>query len=123
MLSNYGRILRKMRIDNAELLNTMATRLEISPAYLSSIENSERPIPQGFSEKIATIYHLKEIELAALKKAEDETLKTIELQLPTEIDSRKRQTALVFARTFNNISNEELEKIRAILTGGDTESE
>ena len=43
----FGKILRKMRIDTSEVLGDMAKRLGVSAAYLSSIENNGREIPDA----------------------------------------------------------------------------
>ena len=55
MVTSYGKILRKIRIDEGEILGEMAQKLEISSAYLSSIENGDRNLPDGFTEKISQI--------------------------------------------------------------------
>ena len=39
MVTEYGKLLRKIRIDHDEILKDMAGKLEITSAYLSSIEN------------------------------------------------------------------------------------
>ena len=120
MLSNYGKILRKLRIDKGELLSEMASKLGISSAYLSAIENSAKPIPTDLTNKIAIAYGLYAMQIEELKLAEDDAKQSIELALPTNLSGARRQTALAFARTFNsaNISDDELEKIIAILQGG-----
>lgn len=38
MATNYGKVLRKIRVDRDELLKDMAGKLGITSAYLSSIE-------------------------------------------------------------------------------------
>ena len=58
----FGKILRKRRIDSSEILGDMAKRLDVSAAYLSSIENGLREIPESFVEKIAKEYGLSEAE-------------------------------------------------------------
>jgi len=108
-----------MRIDRGELLNTMAEKLEISPAYLSSIENSARAIPSGFSAKIIELYGLQGEAVKKLIAAEDETLKAVEIKLCDNLNGAKRQTALMFARSFNNMDDAALWRIREILNGGE----
>ena len=58
----FGKILRKRRIDSSEILGDMAKRLDVSAAYLSSIENGLREIPDSFVEKISKEYGLSEAE-------------------------------------------------------------
>ena len=65
----FGKILRKMRIDCSEVLGVMAQRLKVSPAYLSSIENGGREIPDDFITKIVTQYGLSEEQKYELEEA------------------------------------------------------
>ena len=66
----FGKILRKRRIDSSEILGDMAKRLDVSAAYLSSIENGLREIPESFVEKIAKEYGLSEAEKQELEEAQ-----------------------------------------------------
>ena len=55
----FGEYLRQKRLDNNIKLKTMAELLDISPAYLSSLENGSRQPPSyELLEKIATILEL-----------------------------------------------------------------
>jgi len=117
MLSGYGKILRKIRIDNGELLNDMAIKLKVSPALLSYIENGKREIPQGFTEKVITDYSLTADVAESLKAEEIQSRKTVKVALLPQASFQKRQTALLFARTFNNMDDDILAKIRDLLEG------
>ena len=57
MLSEYGKVLRIIRINNGELLNDMAQKVDVSPALLSYIENGKREIPLDLTDKIITSYN------------------------------------------------------------------
>ena len=117
MLSEYGKILRIIRIDNGELLNDMARKVEVSPALLSYIENGKREIPLDLTNRIEVCYKLDADFMSKLKKAEIQSRKTFKISLQPEISAEKRETALLFARTFNNIDDEVLSKIRELLEG------
>ena len=58
MLTEFGKILRKLRIDRQELLRDMAKNLEVSSAYLSAVETGKRKIPIDWCSKISTLYKL-----------------------------------------------------------------
>ena len=45
MITNFGKFLRKLRIDNNEFLKDMAARLGVTVAYLSAIEHGKRDVP------------------------------------------------------------------------------
>lgn len=120
MLSEYGKVLRKIRIDKGELLNDMAVRLDVSPALLSYIENGKREIPQNLTDIAIEKYELTETVAEQLRAAETQSRKTVKVDLSSAISIEKRQTALLFARTFNNVNDEVLAKIRRLLEeGGD----
>jgi transcriptional regulator with XRE-family HTH domain len=117
MLSEYGKILRKIRIDNGELLNDMAEKLGVSPALLSYIENGKREIPCELTEKMITRYSLEGNVAAQLRAEETQSRKAVKVELKPEVSLEKRQTALLFARTFNNMNDDVLARIRELLEG------
>lgn len=93
----------------------MANCLEITSAYLSSIENGKRKIPVGLTKKIESIYSLSEDERNSLQKAEDETRESIEFNFADIGDSNRKEVVLALARRFDDITDDELKKIKEIL--------
>jgi transcriptional regulator with XRE-family HTH domain len=66
MVTDFGKFCRKLRIDNDELLKDMASKLKVTPSYLSAVEKGKRTIPSDWEQKIAGLYqldsnHLKEL--------------------------------------------------------------
>ena len=57
-LTEFGKFLRKLRIDNEELLKDMAIKLNTTPAFLSMVETGRRSIPKKLEEEIEKIYSL-----------------------------------------------------------------
>ena len=115
MATEYGKILRKIRIDCGEVLGDMAENLEISSSYLSSIETGSRNVPQNFTDIISEKYGLQKSIIKKLRKAEVSNLKEVKLPFNDKISNMRKETAVIFARTFNNINDDDMEKIRAIL--------
>lgn len=115
MATEYGKILRKIRIDCGEVLGNMAENLEISSSYLSSIETGSRNVPQNFTDLISERYGLQKSIIKELRKAEISNLKEVKLPFNDKISNMRKETAVIFARTFNNIDDDDMEKIRAIL--------
>ncbi len=115
MTTEYGKILRKIRIDCGEVLGDMAENLEISSSYLSSIETGVRNVPQNFTDLISERYGLQKSIVKKLRKAEVSNIKEVKLPFNDKISNMKKETAVIFARTFNNIDDNDMEKIRAIL--------
>lgn len=114
MVTVYGKILRKIRIDHDELLKNMADKLQITSAYLSSIENGKRPIPNTMTRKLAKLYKLSESYEKDLYDAEDSIKTNIEFNLE-KVNPHQKAMVLALARQFEDLTDKQLEEIRDIL--------
>lgn len=114
MLTDFGRFLRKIRIDCDEILKDMAEKLNVSAAYLSAVEMGKRNIPEHWVDEIVKFYNLSEDEKNNLSKAADNSSKSVTLNLENTGKSQK-ETAILFAREFENVDAETLEKIKNLL--------
>ena len=116
MVTEYGKVLRKIRIDKGEILGDMAENLSISSAYLSSIETGVRKVPEDLTNQISKKYKLNQSTISKLKKAELANMKEIKVSFSSQTTTRRKEAALLFARTFNNLNDIDFERIREILT-------
>jgi len=114
MLTSVGRLLRKLRIDNGEILKTMADKLGVSSAFLSAVENGKKKMPESWYEKLEVIYSFSDDEKRALHQAVAESSDTVELVIKNA-SSANRNLAISFARQFDSIDDETSKKIIAIL--------
>ncbi len=114
MLTDFGRFLRKIRIDCGEILKDMAEKLNVSAAYLSAVEMGKRNIPEQWVNRISELYGLSEEEKSNLNDAADNSAKSITLNFDNISNSRK-ETAILFAREFENVDTETLDKIKKLL--------
>ena len=114
MLTDFGKFLRKIRIDCGEILKDMADKLNVSAAYLSAVEMGKRNIPGQWINKISELYNLTEEEKSKLNDAADNSAKSITLNFDNISNSRK-ETAILFAREFENVDAETLDKIKKLL--------
>ncbi len=119
MLTSLGRFLRKLRIDNGEILKDMAEKLDVSASFLSAVENGKKHMPSEWNERISSIYSLNEVQQSDFTKAIAESEKIIEMNL-VNANTGQREVAVSFARRFNNIDDSQIEAIRKILFGGNT---
>ena len=85
MLTEFGKVLRKIRIDKQILLKNMADALKVSSAYLSAVENGKRRIPQDWVEKISEEYTLDGEQKAELSKAADNSMLDVKISLDEEL--------------------------------------
>lgn len=117
MATEYGKYLRKLRIDESEKLVDMAKRLGISPSYLSFIENGTREIPPDFSYRIWKEYHLSNEQTNALQQAEAVTpKKTVTIDLvPLAGKPEYITVATVFSQCIAKLNSEQIQQLSALL--------
>ncbi len=114
MLTAFGKELRKLRIEHGEVLRDMASRLDVSASFVSSVESGKKKIPANWIEKLAVLYSLSYEQINALTKAAQESVSDIKLNL-TEVGLTQRNVALVFARNFSSLSEETADQILRLL--------
>ena len=118
MATELGKLLRKIRVDNDEYLKDMANHLGITSSYLSAIENGKRKMPPDYLERISDIYKLTKTQFEQLQKANGLEQRKVEIDIQTT-SPEKKYAALAFARDFDKLSEEQLERIRKIIEGDD----
>jgi transcriptional regulator with XRE-family HTH domain len=117
-LNDFGKELRKLRIDKSELLKDMADRLRVSPAFVSAVETGRKPIPADFVARIASAYDLEDEARARLQKGADASRTTFEIRLSESASRQVRETAAVLARQFPKLSSSEVDQLLEILNKG-----
>ncbi len=112
----FGKILRKMRIDSSEVLGAMAKRLGVSAAYLSSIENGGREIPDTLVAKIATAYGLSGAQVNELEEAKAKVRGAVDVEFKEQkTEANYVETAVMFARDFSRLSAEQVNELKELL--------
>lgn len=111
MLTDFGKICRKLRIDNNELLLDMANYLGVSAAFLSKVENGKSKPPADWKEKIAIQYHITGIEYTELCDSIDKARSVNTLKIPN-IQKDDTDLMLAFARKLEDMTNFEKENWR-----------
>ena len=114
MLNEFGKALRKIRIEHQELLKDMADKLGVSSAYLSAVETGKRRIPQGWVNNIVELYSLDSHQGSLLQDAMDRAVPDITIPLDGA-SMAKRDAVLSFARALDGLSDEELSKIMSTM--------
>jgi len=114
MLTDFGRYLRKLRIDCGELIRDMAGKLGVTASYLSAVETGKRNIPETWVDEIVASYNLDGAEKGALVKAAVNSARAIKIGLE-EVSAERRETAILFAREFRDIDDAAILQIRDLL--------
>lgn len=110
MITEYGKFLRKLRIDQGQTLKIMAEKLGISSAFLSAVENGKKKIPKTWETKLATEYELNGEQLEELRRSQQDSQQLIEINLETLSEAQK-DTAFAFARSLEKFDTQDLSKL------------
>lgn len=109
MVTRFGKFCRKLRIDRGEILYDMAGKLGVSPAFLSRVENGKKRPPEGWEEKLVSIYNLQSDEQHELHESLFEAKNSESINLRDYSDSDK-EMMLAFARRVNKINRSAFEE-------------
>lgn len=115
-LSNLAKFLRKIRIDNSEVMKDMAKRLGMSSAYLSTIESGIKPVPNDFYDMVKIAYNLNGQQKNELLNYIAELNKRLSISLEPYINEvEKLQTLFQFVNNFEFLDEATLKNIQDIL--------
>lgn len=106
--------LKSIRLSNGDNLRSMATKLNVTSAFLSAIENGKKNMPESLIYKMKEVYGLDGEIVEQLKTSAMESQKIISLNLSNK-NSSQRELAVCFARQFDDIDEETNKRIMEIL--------
>ncbi|WP_375695414.1 XRE family transcriptional regulator [Bartonella sp. AC66GZZY] len=112
MVTSFGKILRKLRIDHSERLLDMAKKLDISVAFLSSVEIGKKSVPVGMEDKIIELYGLDQEKASLLRKEAYSCRKSIIIKPSTPL---QRETVVAFMRLLDGLHQEALADFKETL--------
>lgn len=67
-LTEFGKAVRKARIDSGQNLQSMSSELKVSVAFLSAMENGRKKIPPEMVEKVGNFFYRLGVPIANLKE-------------------------------------------------------
>ncbi len=114
MVTEFGKFLRKLRIDNDELMLDMADKLEVSAAFLSSVENGKKKPPKDWESKIARFYSLEDSQKMEWERVFFIALNSKELDME-QFSGGTKDFMLEFARKVDGLSENDTQKIKKML--------
>ena len=112
MATEFGKILRIIRINSGDTAKAMADKLGISVPYLNAIENGRRDIPNDLVDKVINAYGLSQKDKQNLRDAMARAKDKVKIDL-TELAEKKRRVILALAN--DEIDNETLDQICKIV--------
>ena len=107
MTTEFGKMLRKLRIDCDENIRDMAFNLDITASYLSAIECGKRNIPKNLVDKVAKVYKLSNEQIKELKIAKDNSLKNVIINIDG-VNPYNKNVALQLSKCIDTIDIESL---------------
>jgi transcriptional regulator with XRE-family HTH domain len=110
-LNEFGKEMRRLRLDRDELLKDMAARLRVTPAFLSSIETGRKPVPVGFADRVAEEYGLSAEARTLLQTLADATRTSFEIKLERSSTAQHREAAALLARQFPSLNQSDLDRL------------
>lgn len=116
MFTQFGKLLRKVRIDQGMLLKGMAEGVGVSAAFLSAVETGKKAVSDDLVSRIAAFlgYAPGSAEFNELQDAA--VVSRGEISMSTRaLDERQQETALAFARNFEKLHAGDLDKILEML--------
>lgn len=116
MLNALGKFLRKLRVDNDELMKDMAEKLSLPASTLSAVENGNRKAPDWFIGRVTELYGLSKDQEDELALAVATASKKKELKIGLgSLTKNDQEFALAFARRFSDLTDETKDEIRRIM--------
>lgn len=103
MLTEFGKFVRKLRIDNGTVLGEMAKSIAVSSAYLSEVENGKKNITDQLLKNIIVYFSLTKVQSLELKKSAKNSPISVKFDLK-ESSSVERMLVSAFARKVSDLS-------------------
>lgn len=114
MATNLGKLLKKIRIDNNEILLNMAQKLDVSPAFLSKVENGLKKPPISWEGKLIQHYNLSAAQKDELSKYMFEAINNNSIDI-SSYSCAEKEVMMAFARNISALGEEKLNAIKNIV--------
>lgn len=109
-ITEFGKAVRKARLDAEVSLLQMANELEVTSAFLSGMETGRKKITGDWVAKIKVFFSAHDITVPNLDEAADVSNKSVNLE---GLSPAHQMLVAGFART--SLSAEDLENLKALL--------
>lgn len=117
MITEFGKKLRNIRMDQGILLKDMAQDLDVTPSFLSAVEVGKKNVPEKWISEISDHYNLTESERKELEKLARDATTNVKIDI-TQANNIQRSAALAFTRSFDSLSEDEAKQIINLLHRG-----
>ncbi|MDO4467701.1 MAG: helix-turn-helix transcriptional regulator [Bacillota bacterium] len=112
--TKFGEYIRILRIKNGESMKNTAELFNVSVPFVSAVENGKKSIPETWFKTLVMHYQLDENESIELREAIDNSKTNVKIDLSKALGV-KREMAMQFQRSFNDIDDDTALKIIKLL--------
>lgn len=123
MLSPFGVWVRAFREKERITLREMSRTLGKSPSFMSAVELGRKSVPASFVDEIVDAYRLSEKDEGELSRAANASRNQTKLRFEDRTEAKKREVAMLYARNFEGLTQDQTERIRRILEESDGKPE
>lgn len=114
MTTQFGKELKKLRIDLGITLMDMAQKVEVSAAFLSAIETGRKRVPDGTLDVLAARFP----QIASERNKYEVLINQARREVSVSLHNatyEDAQLATALARRFNTLSAEDKQQIRNLV--------
>ena len=112
MLTEFGKVMRIIRINTGDSMRDMAAKIGMSATYLSAIETGKRNIPSNMEELWFTHYNFSEKDKKRIKDAIAESASQVKIDLTEMAEKQKK---IIYSVAKGEIDEATLDKLCDII--------
>ena len=120
MLTAFGKIVRKLRIDREETLGQMALNLGRSPTFLTAVETGRKPVPDDYLNEVMTYFGLSQSERDQLRHSAEVSRPSVKFNLPVGTPTEQRAFLALLEKHLGNLNKDEVAKMMQVLDQKET---
>lgn len=114
--TEFGKMLRIMRVKQSEKITAMAKKLGYSTSFLSAVELGKKSVPPEMIKQLEEQYALNREQVNELMQQASETLRSVRINA-TEHNDEGKQTLFAFARVLPELDDEGMRRLRENING------
>ena len=118
MLTEFGKVMRIVRINTGDSMRDMAAKIGMSATYLSAIETGKRNVPADMEELLFSHYDFSEKDKKKIKDAIESSASHVKIDLTDMADKKKK---LIYSITKSDIDEETLDRLCEIIKNKEKE--
>ena len=112
---DLSKILKMLRVQHSETQKEMATKLEVSGNFLSSVEKGASTAPIKWADKICVLYDL--VEDHPVQQAVYDTIRQVRINVKSLSPEKKRLAIKLSECIASGITDERINELLTVMEG------